>query len=648
MDKKDIKDRITPGTEPADALARLRKAKGCFITNTARDLSQSDFKNRILPHTDLLVAEERDASGYFSLEISGGASVHVDMLRKQINPFERLRLLRRKMPHTMFQTLCRGVNLFGYRPYPENVVRLTVQKFARYIDVWRVFDFLNHVPNMAPVFEEVQRAGRILEPAICFSTGPEHTDEFYVGKAGEILEVTGPEIILGIKNHSGLGTPGRIYDLVASLKDAFPDLIIHYHGHNTDGNDIGRILAAVEAGAKIVDASDHALTGFYGPPPILTTVFMLEEKGITVENIDTDAVIQTSSELRKVRASYKAFESQFKGFDPAVHIHKLPGGAMGSSFEQAVKGEFLDKMPDILMKELPKVHVELGNFWSVTPGSQILWTTAVTHVLSGQRYVNASEDLKRLLLERYGPFPFRRPSDEIYEAVFGPEWEKIVAEQRGHEAIEPIDLDAEREKLEDAIGRPSDEEELTLYLQHPRDAVDFLNFEEEYGKSYVLGPEIWFREGGFGQDEHITFQDHKGKYHQVSVGPSIDTSDGGVLTYMLVNHHPEPYIHRPEGRREEEQKGRKNLSAEEIASLAEMGEVHASLGGVVVEVNVKEGDKVSEGDQLLVLEAMKMLNTVSSAIDGVVRKVSVQEGSQVEQGDLLVDIRPRRSKDDKE
>ena len=159
-----------------------------------RDAGQSDFKNRVLPHTQILVAEERNACGYFSIEISGGASIHVDMLRKQINPFEKLRVLKSMMPDTLFQTLVRGINLFGYRPYPDNVVRLTIQHFAEVIDVFRVFDFLNYVPNMIPVFEEVKRADRVLEPAICFSTGPEHTDAYYVKKVGEILDVTGEDV----------------------------------------------------------------------------------------------------------------------------------------------------------------------------------------------------------------------------------------------------------------------------------------------------------------------------------------------------------------------------------------------------------------------------------------------------------------------
>jgi len=215
------------------------------------------------------------------------------MLRKQMNPLEKLEVLSGYMPDTLFQTLCRGINLFGYRPYPENVIRLTVETFARYVHVWRVFDFLNYIPNMIPVYEEVKKAGRILEAAVCFSTGPEHTHKFYVKKVGEILDVTGPDILLAIKNHGGLGSPRRIGELVKAILQKYPDLLIHYHGHNTDGNEIGRIVAAVQSGAKIVDASDHALTGFYGPPPLLTVVNTLDDYGHEAIGLDRQAVIDT-------------------------------------------------------------------------------------------------------------------------------------------------------------------------------------------------------------------------------------------------------------------------------------------------------------------------------------------------------------------
>ena len=405
-----IDERITPREFQAKSVSyvldKIRNNKGYYITNTERDLSQSDFKNRIMPHTQLLAAKPRNEAGFFSIEITGGASVHVDMLRKQMNPLEKLEVLGQSMPDTLFQTLCRGINLFGYRPYPDNVVRLTVQSFARYVHVWRVFDFLNYIPNMIPVFEEVKKAGRILEPSICFSTGPEHTDAFYVDKVRQIIEVTGEDIILCIKNHGGLGTPKRMGELVEAILEKYSDLIIHYHGHNTDGADIGRIVSAVRKGAKIVDASDHAFTGFYGPPPILTVLDILDDHGYHAAGIDRQAIMDTSNVLRPEREYYRDFESQFLGFDPTVQIHKLPGGATGSSFEQAVKGGFLHRMPEILQKELPRVQLELGNFWSVTPGSQMLWTTAVNNVLKNARYKDSSDDLKYLMLGRYGEFPF--------------------------------------------------------------------------------------------------------------------------------------------------------------------------------------------------------------------------------------------------
>jgi pyruvate carboxylase len=632
-------ERIRPGMDTKDILRRLKEAKGYFITNTARDLSQSDFKNRILLHTDLLAAKTRDAAGYFSLEITGGASVHVDMLRKQVNPFLKLELLRREMPNTLFQTLCRGVNLFGYRPYPENAIRLTVREFAKYVEVWRVFDFLNYIPNMVPVFEEVKKAGKILEPSICFSTGPEHTDEFYVSKVQEILDVTGEDIILCIKNHGGLGTPKRIGELVASIKQRFPDLLIHYHGHNTDSNDVPRIASAILSGAEIVDAADHAFTGFYGPPPVLSVIQIMEAYGIRAEGVSTDAVIETSEVLRPERAAYADFESQFKGFDSTVQVHKLPGGATGSSFEQAVKGEFLHLMPKILREELPRVQIELGNWWSVTPGSQILWTTAVNNVLSGERYENASGDLKNLLLGKYGPFPFYRPSEEIYKKVFGPDWGKILKEQGGVAKIEDIDLEKEEATLVERLVRSVTREELVLYLQHPNDAVDFLKFEEEYGHAYVLPPQIWFRKGSFNLGEHLDFVDYTGKSHVIEIGPSYSSENGKQTLYLFVDHHSEVFLLEEEKKAGVEAAVIK-LSKEEIASLAKVGDMRAPFAGNVCQIPVKAGQEVKKGELVIVLEAMKMQNPIESQLEGKIDQVFVKLGQAVQVGDKLLTISP--------
>jgi pyruvate carboxylase len=636
-----IDERITPREFQAKSVSyvldKIRNNKGYYITNTERDLSQSDFKNRIMPHTQLLAAKPRNEAGFFSIEITGGASVHVDMLRKQINPLEKLEVLGQSMPDTLFQTLCRGINLFGYRPYPDNVVRLTVQSFARYVHVWRVFDFLNYIPNMIPVFEEVKKAGRILEPSICFSTGPEHTDAFYVDKVRQIIEVTGEDIILCIKNHGGLGTPKRMGELVEAILEKYSDLIIHYHGHNTDGADIGRIVSAVRKGAKIVDASDHAFTGFYGPPPILTVLDILDDHGYHATGIDRQAIMDTSNVLRPEREYYRDFESQFLGFDPTVQIHKLPGGATGSSFEQAVKGGFLHRMPEILQKELPQVQLELGNFWSVTPGSQMLWTTAVNNVLKNARYKDSSDDLKNLMLGRYGEFPFYRPADEIYKAVFGPDWKEIVECDTCYQKIEDVDLDVEKKVLEHRLGRTATEDELVLYLQHPNDAIDFFKFEAKYGKTWVLPPSIWFRKGGFTLGEKFEVPDVFGRLHTIEIGPQRKTKSGDAATYLIIDHHPEPILTEMDvvG---DHVKRKVTLSKKEIDTAAKTGDVRSQIIGTVSEVCVAEGDEVAVGQILLTMEAMKMLNNVISEVNGKVTEVFASAGDKVEVGDPLLSI----------
>jgi pyruvate carboxylase len=534
-----MQGRIARGMSPSEILSMLSESEGYYLCNNERDVSQSDFKNRLLPMTTVRVAPYREAAGFFSVEVSGGASVHVDLMRKQVDPFERLRIAQKAMPRTLLQTVCRGSSLFGYRHYPENVIRLSVQKFAQYVDVWRIYDFLNHVPNMVPVMEEVQKAGRLLMPSICFSTGAEHTDRYYVDKVREILEVTGPEVIISIKNCAGLGTPKRLSQLVESISTAFPGLVLHYHGCNTDGNDIGRMSAAVLAGVKICDVADHGYGSIYGQAPALSLIQALDDYGKKAVGMDIGALIKSSDLLRRERKIYEPFESPFRGHDPTVAAYKLTGGAVGSAFEQADKGGFLEKMPEILT-EMARVQMDLGNWWSVTPGSQILWTTAVNNVLYG-RYERPSLDLKNLLLTRYGPLPFFQPEPWIYEKVLeyqrydGKKWREILAAEGGIQKSGDAQLDMERRRLTSELEWPVSDEELALYLQFPFDALAFYKFQARYGKVWLLPPEVWFRLGGFKDGERINFADEFGVPHSIEV-MSTSREGANVLTTLVVDH----------------------------------------------------------------------------------------------------------------
>ncbi|SPF46339.1 Pyruvate carboxyltransferase [Syntrophobacter sp. SbD1] len=519
------RQRVTPQMPAGEILDFLRHTPGVFLTNNERDVSQSDFKCRIMPQTTLKVAPYRDSAGYFGFEILGGATVHLDLMKKQINPFEKLRLVRKAMPNTLIQGLCRGRNLFGYRPYPDNVIEMTVRLFSKYIDIWRMYDFLNYIPNLVVAAKAVRDAGKILMPCLCFSTGAGHTDDFYVQKAEEVISLLGEDIILCIKNHSALGSPARIAELVRAIRKRFPDLLIAYHGHNTDGNDLGRLMAAVQEGAKLVEVADHGYGGIYSQAPALSVVQNLHEYGFKTPGLHIAPLLDASS--------------HFQGFDPTVKRHKLPGGALSLALEQAEKAGLMERAHEVF-SELIEVRKELGNIWVVTPGSQILWSTALGNVING-RYEKPSDDLKGLLLGRYGRFPFYEPPQWIFEKVLergrtdGKKWDEILAGEAGLQELADEDLKARRFQLESQIKRPATDEELCLFVQFPRDALDFIKFEERFGQTWLLPPDVWFHKGGFRDGARISFADEAGKTHNIDLISTRRTADS-VQTSFLVDY----------------------------------------------------------------------------------------------------------------
>jgi pyruvate carboxylase len=255
-------------------------------------------------------------------------------------------------------------------------------------------------------------------------------------------------------------------------------------------------------------------------------------------------LLDASDVLRRERRLYEQFCSPYKGFDPTVKRHKLTGGAASIAFEQAEKLGLLERIHDVFA-ELMLVNKELGNIWCVTPGSQILWTTAVNNVLHG-RYERPSDDLKHLLLGRLGPFPFSDPQQWIYEKVLeynrtdGKKWHQILQDESGIQRMKDEDLDERRRQMEKELKRPVNDEELSLYLQFPRDALEYFRFEERFGKTWLLPPNVWFKRGGFEDGTRITFPDYDGKTHHIDV---VSTRRSGELVHssLLVDYHFQTY-----------------------------------------------------------------------------------------------------------
>jgi len=654
---------------PKEIVRAVRSLKGVCLTSVGmRDAGQSDFKNRHRIYDLKTLAPYYQKMGLFSTECHGGARWHVGIMNRRESLFEELRILRGLMPDVLLQTLIRETNLWGYRPYPRNVIEYAVERVD--IDVWRCFSFLNDVRNLHAVAETVLKRGRLFEPAISYTSADWTTDEYYLNVVKDIVSLCGgtDEIVLCIKDMAGVGDVKRIGQLIDAIKQKYPELVIQYHRHITDGLAMPALLSAAKAGVKIFDVEEDSLVRFYGHSPILGVQAYFEESGIPVHlnrNVAEEAVLQ----VRQWIGEYDWAESPFKGFDHTVTVHKMPGGAFPSSFEQAQKGEFLHLMPAIL--RVMSLYNRIVKYFDVTPGSQITWVTCsgivnryakekgdagVSHIISlltkfveekNQSFDEmeraeqeelltlfrtAPGDFKNLILGLYGKMPVGWPDEWVYKSAFGDEWKEKInsrTELSPLESIEPDDLDKLKRELQEAIGRAPSEEEFVLYLMHPKDTLEFIEFRERYGEAPLVLPTSVWREGLKKPGDRVDFE-LWGKPYAIELVSIGAEHDGLIHVVVLVNNRTVVYqVPTPRAKKVE------------IRMAKTPNDIGAPINGNVWRIGnpergtLKVGDIVHKGEEIANLEAMKMENAIIAPFDAVISEVCVRLNDSVVEGQLL-------------
>ncbi|HDH06170.1 MAG TPA: biotin/lipoyl-binding protein [Nitrospirae bacterium] len=660
---------VKPGMTPKEIVTSIRSNSKVFLTSTGmRDAGQSDFKNRHRIYDLATLAPYYNNMGLFSAECHGGARWHVGVMNRKESPFEEIELLREIMPDVLLQTLIRETNLWGYRPYPKNVIEYVVSRID--IDVWRCFSFLNDVRNMRSVAEVVMKRGRLFQPSISFTDADWATNEYYLGVVRDIVNLCGgvDEIIVCIKDMAGVGSVKRIGTLVDTIKQAYPEMVIQYHRHITDGLAMPALLAAAEAGVKIFDVEEDSLVRFYGEAPILGVQAYFEESGIAV-HVNRNAAEAAVQKVREWIGHYEWAESPFKGYDHTVTFHKMPGGAFPSSFEQAEQGEFLHFMPAIL--KVMSLYNRIIHYFDVTPGSQITWVTCsgivngyakergesgVDHLIElltkfiDEKYLdleamekedqeeilglfrNVPGDFKNLLIGNYGNLPMGWPPDWVYRSAFGKEWEDRLKERKvlsPLDMLEDDDLVKLRKDLSEAIGRTPSEEEFILYLMHPKDALQFIEFREKYGEApLVLPTDVW-REGLRKPGDRVEFE-LWGKPYCIELVSIGGEHEGVIHVVMKVNSKTRVYtVETPRAKKVD------------IRMAKGPGDIPAPIKGNVWRIGnpergtLKAGDIVHKGEEIANIEAMKMENAIEAPFDGQIKEVCVKLNDFVSEGQLL-------------
>jgi pyruvate carboxylase len=620
-------------------LAKWMKAQTrvLFTDTTMRDAHQSLLATRMRSFdiTRIAQAYSRGLPNLFSLECWGGATFDVSMRFLNEDPWERLAKVRAGAPNILTQMLLRGSNGVGYTNYPDNVVKFFVAQAAKGgVDIFRVFDCLNWVENMRVSMDAVIEANKVCEGVVCYTGDMLDPDrakydlKYYVALARE-LEAAGAHV-LGLKDMAGLLKPAAAKKLISTLKQEI-GLPIHLHTHDTSGAAAATVLAAVDAGVDAVDAAMDALSGTTSQPTLGSLVAAMAD-GDRDPGLDAKAIRQISFYWEAVRTQYRAFESDLKGGASEVYLHEMPGGQFTNLKEQA-RSLGLETRWHEVAQTYADVNQMFGDIVKVTPSSKVVGDMALAMVSAGITRADVENPDKDIAFPDsvvgffagdLGQPPGGFPEALQKKVLKG----KQALTERPGSYLKPIDLEAERKKISDEIGMPVDDYRLASYLMYPKVYTDFEKTQDRYGPTEVLPTPVYFY--GLNEGDELLVDIEKGKTLVVTYQGRAPTNEKGeVRVFFDLNGQPRTIV-VPDRLKAGEVKVRAKAAA------GDPKQVGAPMPGVISTLAVKEGQKVTAGDVLCSIEAMKMETAIHAEVDGTVVELLIKPGDQIDAKDLLV------------
>jgi len=630
------------------------KQKRLLVTDTTfRDAHQSLMATRVrsydmLTCSDALARRLGDAkTGLFSLEMWGGATFDTSMRFLNENPWERLRDLRERIPNVCFQMLFRGSNAVGYSNYPDNVVAGFVKHAAASgMDIFRIFDSLNYLPNLKVAMESVQDTHAICEAAICY-TGDildEKRDKYslkYYVKLAKELEKMGAHF-LAIKDMAGLCRPFAAKKLVKALREEV-GMPIHFHTHDTAGTQSAAILNASEAGVDVVDLAISSMSGSTSQPNLNSIVAALQNSPRDT-HLDQAALGEFADYWEKVREYYTPFDTAPKTGSAEVYLHEMPGGQYTNLKEQAASMGVSHRWPEIA-RTYAEVNQLFGDIVKVTPSSKVVGDMALFLFSRGIK----PADVVNL---EPGATPFPESVIDMLSGGLG--WPEggfpadisrvVLGDKRYAEAKKnyeknvvpgavatPANFDKIRKELTEKLKREATDDDVYSYLMYPQVFLDFAKHLREFSNVSVLPTPSFYYGLRIGEEISVSIEEGKTLVVKLASVGEPDKDGRRTVTYELNGQSREAYI--------SDKKIAPQTKRHKKASLSDPLQVGAPIPGLVAAISVTVGQKITKGDKLLMMEAMKMQTTVTAPVDGVVDAIHAQVGETVESKDLLIELR---------
>ncbi len=620
----------------------VRKQTKLLLTDTTfRDAHQSLLATRVRTYDMLAIANfvSHRLHNLFSLEMWGGATFDVTMRFLHEDPFVRLRRLREAIPNICFQMLLRASNAVGYTAYPDNVVaEFIYEASAQGIDIFRIFDSLNWLPNMAASMEAVRKTKSVCEAAICY-TGDildpkrdKYPLTYYVGMAKE-LEKMGAHM-LAIKDMAGLCKPYAAEKLVKALRQEL-GIPIHFHTHDTSGINAASVLKASDAGVDIADGAVASMSGQTSQPNLNSMVAALDHTK-RATSVDLDALNQCADYWETVREFYAPFDTGPRAGTAEVYIHEMPGGQYTNLKEQA-ESMGLGARWHELARTYADVNMAFGDIVKVTPSSKVVGDMAiflVNHNMTMAQFARQTPD-HNLTLPTSVIEMFMGSLGEP-DGGWPKDLQKIILRGAEPQSGRPganlpkIDLEETTAAVEKKIGRRPSHDEVLSYLMYPEVFLKYARTRQTYGGLEVLPtPQFYY---GMERGDDIAVELEPGKALVIkflTVGEPHP--DGTRTVFFELNGQPREVTIR-------DRKLEVKEPAKPKADPNQAGQIGAPIPGVVSTVAVELNQQIKKGDRLLVMEAMKMQSTVYAPLGGKVTQLLVHPGQHVEAKDLLLVI----------
>jgi pyruvate/oxaloacetate carboxyltransferase len=567
-----------------------------FVDQTIRDAQQSLWGLMMRTDHIIPIAEMMNKVGYRAIATVGSQAFTLQVRNHHEDPWERIRILSRLMPASCLRGSYQTASLSAFDlSTPRNIISLWIKRsVANGIKSFWICDYQEDVERFRRFARIAKAEGAEVVTALMYTFSPVHTKEHWAEKVQKIAETKECVDRIMIEDASGILTPERTRELIAIVQRNCEGIPIEFHAHCNSGLAPLCYLEAIQAGVTTVHTAVAPLANGTSLPA--TETIMKNARRLGYDSaLDEDALATVSAHFKRI-AENEGFPLGTPSEYDLFHFeHQVPGGMM-TNLTRQLRELGMERRLDEILSEVVQVRREFGYPVMATPYSQIVGVQAVENVVSGERYKIIPDETIKYALEYYGA-PVAPVDPDVMD--------RIMCLPRTKELLgwKPEGFLKSIEELRQEIGPALSDDDLLLKILIPGKSLK----KTESAKPARI-PVV------------------ESAPHTVSQNEFRVEVDGDIYTVRIL-----PLEHETEATA--------GFAGSRNADTPTEGAVICGMAGLVISLDVKVGDRIAKGDQIAVIEAMKMRRPIHSPRSGTVEEILAKEGEIVEANNVLMALK---------